>query len=488
MYRQIKSLFHHKPRWVVFASGAILPLSFAPFNFLPIACLSYYVFWKHIMRAKTWRNAFVTGWLFGFGQFVFGLYWISNAVLVEADTFWWLVPFALLGFPACLAIFIALPSVLWFGLREKIGPNRYLLNAVCLAGLLAFGEFARGTVLTGFPWNNIAMTWGSWLWLSQNIVWSGFYGLSFIVLLWLIAPASLWAQGRRMQAISLSSGVLLIAISFGIWRIETEPEITQGPRIAIVQPHVEQDRKLRQQDRQDILQELLSLTAQAVQAKADYIIWPETAVPYLIDEDPNFGRLLEGIMPEASVLITGAIRRQKTMEAVGDDAPLYDYYNSAQLWSGVGSLLDVSDKKHLVPFGEYLPFQEYLERFGFQQLTRLRGGFTPGTKESVLASDAGIKFMPLICYEAIFPLNNEASKKIDILLNLTNDAWFGISVGPYQHLAQSRLRAIEAKRPLIRAANTGVSIVFDHMGREIDRMGLGQKGILIVSLPLAKHE
>ncbi len=488
MYRQIKSFFYHNPRYAVFASGAILPFAFAPLNFLPIACFSYYVFWRHLLRSQTWRSAISTGWWFGFGQFVFGLYWISNAVLVEAETFWWLVPFALFAFPAFLAIFIALPSAIWFGLREKIGRNKHWLNAICLAALIAFGEFARGTVLTGLPWNNIAMTWGGWLWLSQNIVWSGFYGLSFIVLLWLIVPASLWAQGRRMQAIIISLGVLMIATSFGFWRLEKEPEIEQSLKIAIVQPHVEQERKLRQQDRQETLQELLALTAQAVQKEANYIIWPETAVPYLIDEDPNFGRLLRGIMPETSVLVTGAIRRQKTIEADDDDASLYDYYNSAQLWSGAGRLLDVSDKKHLVPFGEYLPFQELLERLGFQQLTRQRGGFMPGTSESVLVSGLGIKFMPLICYEAIFPLKSQAATKVDVLLNLTNDAWFGKSAGPYQHMAQARLRAIETGRPLIRAANTGVSVVFDHMGRELDRMELGQKGILVVTLPLVKHE
>ena len=483
MYRQIKTIFSAYPWVAVFIAGALLPFAFAPSAVLPVACVAYYFFWIHMLRASDWRAAFATGWWFGFGQFVIGLYWIGNAVLIEADTFWWLLPFAVLLFPAGLAFFIAIPAAIWAALRLRLGTDNNIISAIILAALLALAELARGTILTGFPWNNIAMVWGSWLWLSQISAWTGFYGLSLIVLLWLMVPVALWAAGRQLFGAIVSVFVLVVAIGLGLWRLEASPPQQGGPRIAIVQPHIEQGRKLNVADRQAILRELLDLTEQAVKAEAEYVIWPETAVPFMIDEEPAFAKLLSAKLPPETILITGAIRRQKQTGQMISGVTEFDYYNSAQLWRG-GALRSLGDKRHLVPFGEYLPLQNFLESFGFEQLTRQRGGFTAGASAPILSDAGGIRFLALICYEAIFPIGSLYVDDADVIVNLTNDAWFGETAGPHQHLAQARLRAIEARRPLIRAANTGVSAVFDHMGRRLGRLDLGKKGVLIVRVPL----
>ncbi len=211
--------------------------------------------------------------------------------------------------------------------------------------------------------------------------------------------------------------------------------------------------------------------------KTQLIIWPETAIPALIDETPWFGDALRAELPHADVhLMTGAVRRQtingKTV-----------YFNAAMLWRGDGQLLQRSDKHQLVPFGEYLPMQGLLEAIGLQQLTKLRGGYEAGPPAARFGNQVIPTVAPLICYEAIFPLLTDAAERPAWLANMTNDGWFGKSIGPRQHLAHVRLRAIEQGLPLVRSANTGISAAFDGHGRLLGALPLGQSGTLSVNLP-----
>jgi apolipoprotein N-acyltransferase len=205
------------------------------------------------------------------------------------------------------------------------------------------------------------------------------------------------------------------------------------------------------------------------------VVWPETTLPFLLDEEKFFPRLLEARLAPLPILMAGSVRRQ--IGPAGEIA----FFNALQVWSGDGQLLDTADKHKLVPFGEFLPFQNLLEWLGFQQLTRQRGGFTAGPPNAEVTGPNGQAFGVMICYEAIFPRRYQADLRA--LINITNDAWFGHTAGPYQHLAQARLRAIETGLPLIRVANTGITAAFDGLGRNLGAIALGQRDTITVRLP-----
>ncbi len=491
------------PRWGGFLAGAILPLAYPPFFILPVFYLSYgLVFWLAISPSQrppneasrapshtVWQLALL-GWCFGFGQFLTGLLWIGEAFLVEAELFLWALPFAVTGLPAGLALFTALAFAL-FGYTRRFFARASLSGwpaFIWLALLLAAVEFARGHILTGLPWNLPLMGWAGWLYLAQPLALIGPYGLSLAAL----ASAALAVSGTRKALIgALALPVLALLYSIYALHISPSPQQTDDVNIAIIQPNLEQKEKWDPALRDAHIEKTFTLTALALQLApdTDLLVWPETAIPALIDEGPGFADLLAARLPQNRqleggplYLMTGAIRRRATLDG-------HDYYNSAQIWSAHGLLLAKSDKHHLVPFGEYLPLQGLLEMIGLRQLTKLRGGYTSGPPQPILSA-AGLPLLaPLICYEAVFPHlarhKTSGAARPAALFNLTNDGWFGTSFGPHQHLAQARLRAIEQGLPLIRAANTGISAAFDARGRLIDRLALAEKGVLTLRLPPA---
>ncbi len=518
------------PRRAVFLAGAVLPLAYPPFFLLPIFYLSYgLVFWLAMRALNDMPNdapllasfhLAVLGWCFGFGQFLTGLLWIGEAFLVEAELFLWALPFAVTGLPAGLALFtglaFALCGLTWRFFRppHQGAPTSNWPALIWLALLLAAVEFARGHILTGLPWNLPLMGWAGWLYLAQPVALIGPYGLSLMALLSaaLLTAAftgqhagqhagqhegQLMAANGRVFFCALCLPVLALLYAFYALNIAPPPQQIDDLNIAIIQPNLDQKEKWDPDLRDAHIEKTFSLTALALQLApdTDLLVWPETAIPALIDEGPGFADLLTARLPQNRTqtgaqngaqergplyLLTGAIRRSATVNG-------FDYYNSAQIWSARGLLLARSDKHHLVPFGEYLPLQGFLEKIGLQQLTKLRGGYSAGPPQAVLSTARLPLLAPLICYEAVFPHlarhQTDGAARPAALFNLTNDGWFGTSFGPHQHLAQARLRAIEQGLPLMRAANTGISAAFDARGRLIDRLALAEKGVLTLRLP-----
>jgi apolipoprotein N-acyltransferase len=213
-----------------------------------------------------------------------------------------------------------------------------------------------------------------------------------------------------------------------------------------------------------------------------HLIWPESAFPFFLTREPDALDQIAALLPEGTVLITGAVRAPE----MPPDAAITRAYNSIYVIDHDGSILSIYDKVHLVPFGEYLPFQDQLERMGLLALTKVRGGFIPGARRRAISVPRAPSFVPLICYEVIFPGEAvPAGERAGWMLNLTNDGWFGLSPGPYQHFAQARLRAIEEGLPVVRAANTGISAVIDPLGRVTASLPLGSEGVLDAGLPRA---
>ncbi|HTS41436.1 MAG TPA: apolipoprotein N-acyltransferase [Xanthobacteraceae bacterium] len=476
---------------IAFAAGAISVVGLAPFNVWPVLFLTFPVMvWLIDGAAASRMNAILraahAGWWFGFGYFLAGVYWVGYAFLVDAKTFGWLLPFAVIGLPLYLAFYTAFGFALARGLWTR-GPVRVL----ALALSLTIAEWLRGHLFTGFPWNAYGYALTGPLVLAQASALLGLWGLTFLAVAIFASPATLADESAdtRRPWFPLAVGfVTLAALTvYGAVRLSLNPTaFVDGVRLRIMQPNLPQDDKFNYGAKQRVMSRYINLSNRKIGPQslgvgdATHLIWPESPFPFLLAREPDALAQIADLLPAGTVLITGGVRAPEIPTGtIGLRA-----YNSVFVIDHQGTILSIYDKVHLVPFGEYLPFQDFLERLGIMQLTKLPGGYLAGDRRRVLTAPRAPKFLPLICYEIIFPgaivPNGE---RPDWLLNLTNDGWFGTSSGPYQHLQQARVRAIEEGLPLVRAANTGISAVVDPLGRTIKSLPLGAEGVLDSSLP-----
>nr|WP_218626258.1 apolipoprotein N-acyltransferase [Bradyrhizobium sp. dw_78] len=476
---------------IALIAGALSALAMAPFNAWPVLFLTLPVMVWLIDGAGAGRRqgvpaAAMAGFWFGLGYFVPGLYWIGYAFLVDASTFAWLMPFAIFGLPAYLALFTAFG----FALARLIW-TRDASRVIALAAALTVSEWLRGHMLTGFPWNAFGYALTEPLALAQTGSLIGLWGLTFLSVAIFASPAALidgTSRGRKPWLAPAAALLLLLAMAvFGCVRLSRQPTtMVAGLKLRIMQPNLQQDERFNYSAKAAVMQKYLALSDRASGPQStgvrdvNMLIWPESAFPFFLTREPDAMAEIADLLPKGTVLITGAVRAPDLPPGVR----ITRAYNSIYVIDHDGSVLSVYDKLHLVPFGEYLPFQDWMERLGFQQLTKVQGGFIPGTRRHTLEIPHAPRMLPLICYEAIFPGNvTERNDRPGWIVNLTNDGWFGISTGPYQHLQQVRLRAIEEGLPVVRAANTGISAVIDPMGRIVARLGLGLEGVLDSGLP-----
>ena len=366
------------------------------------------------------------------------------------------------------------------------GASRILALAVGLT----VAEWLRGHVLTGFPWNVLGYALASPLPLAQSAALIGLWGLTFLAVLVYASTAVLAderADTRRpWLAPVLSIAVLTALAVYGVERLRANPTtFVDGVRLRLMQPNLQQDEKFNYSHRELVMSRYLALSDRATGPGADgvrdvtHLIWPESAFPFFLTRDAEALAQIASLLRAGSVLVTGAVRAPEGVP----EAAVTRAYNSVYVIDHDGSILSVYDKVHLVPFGEYLPFQDFLEELGLRQITNLRGGFIPGDRARILKVPRAPDVLPLVCYEIIFPEAVPAGQRPGWMVNLTNDGWFGLSPGPYQHFQQARLRAVEQGLPLVRAANTGISGVVDPFGRVIAELPLGTEGVLDARLP-----
>lgn len=472
---------------VAFLAGAFGALALPPFGFFAALFISFpMLVW--LMDGSTgnphggWlarlRSAFWIGWVFGFGYFVASLWWLGNALLVEADDFAWALPLAVLGLPAFLALFYGLATaiarILWsdgFGRIAALG--------------FAFGlcEWLRSFVATGFPWNAVGYAAMPIPLMMQSATFLGIFGVSALAVFVFSAPALIGTK-RGMKPGLLLAGLLICAhLGYGAWRLNlpVAAQAENDPLLRIVQPVIDQSRKLDDAERSSIFEEHLALTALPPEnggKRPDIIVWPETSVPFILTQNPDALARIAEVLQDGQVLVTGAVRAE---DAGAGLAPRY--YNSIYVIDSEGQIVSAADKMHLVPFGEYLPYEDLLRSIGISDAIAMPGGFTPAAARTMLTLPGGRTFYPLICYEAIFPGEiDDGIERSGALLNVTNDGWFGATPGPYQHFQQARIRAVENGLPLIRAANTGISAVIDPYGRIIRGLDYNQKGVMDATL------
>lgn len=480
------------PRWLTEArgfradliallAGALAALALPPLAVLPTLLLAFPILLALINAADRGRVAARRGWWFGFGYHLIGLYWITEAILFEAARFWWLVPLAVPALSAVLALFIAIPAwIAWFAApgRSVAEPAQNkpdqppqirsgLAQVMTLAGGWVLGDLARQFFATGFPWNPLGSVWairgsiGDVMLQPAALV--SVHGLTLATVVLACAPVMCW-RGRV-----LCLAVFIAWIGYGLHRMAAPSPPDQPVNVVLVQGNIPQGQKWDPAMRNAVFDRYLRLTDEGVRAAGPgqtVVVWPETASPFLLDATAL--QAISAASHGATVLV-GAVRFDR------NDRPR----NALFAVTGTGSVAALYDKWHLVPFGEYQPSWAQI---GIQLVPG--GGFAPGPGPRTLHIPGLPPVGALICYEAIFPgqVIDEADRP-DWMVNVTNDAWFGTSSGPRQHLAAARMRAVEEGLPLLRAANTGISAAFGARGHEITRIGMEQTGVHSIKLP-----
>ncbi len=449
--------------------GAASALALPPVHALPVLLLTFPAFLALLGRAATWKRAALLGFLFGWGHHVAGLYWVTHSLFTDIGRWWWLVPVAAPGIALPLALFSVIPAlVAW---RATPGWRRWLGFAAAWAvaeSLRALGP------LGGFPWNLLGSAWAFHPLPLQPAALVGAFGLSFLTAL--LAALPHWHSRRAWAG---GAAALVLWLGFGAWRLSAPEPPAPGVRMVLVQGNVPQDTKWSEAQRIPIFRRYLQLTREGTERAAAHggavvAIWPETASPFLLAQDPDaIAAAAEALAPGA-LLLAGTVRAEW---AAG--GRLSALWNSLVALSDAAEVREVFDKFHLVPFGEYMPLG------GLLPIRVVTGGmdFSAGPGPRTLALGGLPPVSPLICYEVIFPGRVWAGERPAWLLNVTNDAWFGVSAGPFQHFAAARMRAVEEGMPLVRAAQTGISAVVDARGRVVARLGLNAMGVLEAELP-----
>jgi apolipoprotein N-acyltransferase len=449
--------------------GAIAALALPPVHLLPVLLVSLPAFCVMAAAAPSARRAAWVGLAWGWGFHLAGLHWLTNAILTEVERYWWLVPVAVPALALPLGAFSVLPA-----LAARLAAPGWPRIAAFAAAFIA-AEMLRGLLFTGFPWNLIGTVWAFGALPLQLAAWIGVHGLGLLTVLMALAPLA----GRRgwIGAGVALGGLLLV----GLVRLLPEEPAPHPVALVLVQGNVAQELKWREDNRWPIFRRYIEMTADGIAIARDeapdsriLVVWPETASPFLLASDREAARLASQPLPEDGLLLAGSLRA-----AFGEGGRLERAWNSLVALDAAGQALAAVDKSHLVPFGEYMPLR------GLLPVRLVQGGFDfaagPGLRTVTLPGLPG--FTALICYEVIFPGRVTPAERPGFLVNITNDAWFGVSAGPWQHLAAARLRAVEEGLPLVRAAQTGVSAVFDGRGRMVASLGLAQTGVVVAPLP-----
>ncbi|MBH9974575.1 MULTISPECIES: apolipoprotein N-acyltransferase [Bartonella] len=473
-----------------FASGGITAFALTPFYLFPIAFATFPVLVLLLDvtsgeadRKTRFKAAFLTCFSFGFGYFVFGLWWLASAMLVDPLSFAWAIPFAVLGLPFYLALYWGLAggcAILFW----KKGLSRLFT----LAFALGIAEYLRATLLTGFPWNAIGYTIMPTPLFMQSDAVVGLYGMNALAVLLYTLPATLFDKSGRKIALTIGVGLFAAHTGFGAIRLYNALPVESYDKaekwVRLVQPSIKQDEKLDNEVRYAMFEAHMKLSEEPFSSgehELSYIVWPETAVPYILDYVPEAKTRIASILKPHQWAIVGAVRSSGAPNDKNNR-----YFNTIETIDGNGNILSSSDKVHLVPFGEYLPFQSFFDKIGLHALAVMAGGYSSNSIRQTVKMPDGFVYLPMICYEVIFPDGmGYKGDKPQAILNVTNDGWFGNTPGPYQHFDQARLRAVELGIPLIRAANNGISAVVDPYGRIVRSLELNNIGVLDSPIPPA---
>lgn len=429
-------------------------------------------------------QTFLIGWWFGLGHFGVSLYWVHHSLLTDPERYAWLVPFAVLLIPSILAIFTGAVTLAYSLLPGTLRVTKLF----GFAALWVIAEYIRTWFpFGGFPWNLAGYGWGHFDGILQLAAISGIYGLSFLFVLFSTSPALLLTttvkqkrirfrqNDRAYLTVMLPLILIVAAILVAGEKRYQNATLENNISIRLVQANIPIRKIQDPEEWFSIIQDHVEMSQQTpAPSSLNLIIWPESANSFLLDREPRLRAMLANVVPEGGLLLTGSMRGE------GDEKN-WQAWNTIHGINDKGEIIASYDKATLVPFGEYVPLRWL---FFFMDAIAMPGDFARGLGAQTITVNGIPPFSPLICYEAIFPQRIvDKNHRPEWLLNVTNDAWFGDSSGPYQHFEMARVRAIEQGLPLVRAANTGISAVFDAYGRIVKQTQLNEKTVMDVPLP-----
>jgi len=475
MIKKLNSIIAKHYKTTAFMLGCISVQTLPPFYHWYLLFPVFTSLLLLLNNTKTPKQAFNLGWLFGFGFFSCGLSWINNALLINPSETGWLIPITFVASGAFLGLFIGIPTLCCYFFKSLY--SRFL----SLASLIVIFEWIRSWIFTGFPWNLWGTTLTFNLPLSQTASVFGTYGLSLLVILISSSPALFFYYKNKKSIIICIISIIITPIILYTWgnlRIKSlQDDSNSSIKARIVQPSIPQSVKWSPNLQQEHFQKYIDMSAQSLTNDTTLTIWGETASPYLLDMDTKAKQLALQAIGDKGYLITGQVRYQDNY--YGGYIPL----NSALVISKNGNIDASYDKSHLVPFGEYIPFRQFLPNF-IKPIANTISDFKAGRGPEIISLPNIPPFGIQICYEIIFPhqIINPQNKP-QWLINLTNDGWYGVSSGPYQHMVSTQLRAIEEGITIIRSANSGISGIINRYGKIISSLPLHQENILDIYLP-----
>lgn len=481
---KIKNFFKSK-FFIALLAGIFCSLAFAPFHFFVAAVVSLSIFYSLLERESQRKTIFWLGFAYGFGYFLSGIYWIAISLLVDADKFSWLIPFALTLIPSALALYLALFAVSYKTLVRRLKLEETYKKILVFTLCWLIFEVLRSILFTGFPWNLLGYVWMFDVTFAQLASIFGIYGLTVFAVLTCLFPVLFFKPLGKKPLSEISSGdeilgailtlFLIGNLIYGTSHIDNKKLVHDHEnRLRLVQGNIKQEMKWDASQKYKNFLKHIELTNSQDLSGIKAVIWSETSVPYVVDHSAELMGNLKSAVPINGSLITGGIRLQQQ-----------DGENNFNVWNSIfivdeNGVIDFYDKHHLVPFGEYVPLQKYLPFI--EKITDGAVGFSEGKGAKTIVAK-GLSFSPLVCYEVIFS-NEVINRKFrpELLLNLTNDAWFGTSSGPYQHFDMAKMRSIEYGISLARVANTGITAFVDPFGRVVEKINLNQTGIIDVDL------
>jgi len=475
MIARVENFFCSLQGWrrylAAFVAGVFMVSAMPPVGFFPALFVSIPILMWLVATARGGFGAFMTGWTFGCGYFIVGLYWLGIAFKAFFSHAMWLFPVSVIGIPVYIALYYALAALLAWPFRRA--RTHYALMFVVT---LFWAEYLRGHFLTNFPWNHLGYGWHHVLPVLQSAAWFGIYGLTLMTLIWAAAPV----MSRRMGAVLLLS--LFFVAGYGTYHLRLNPTVETPHLVRIVQPNISQAEKEDVRNKDDIFQRHLRLSATETphDDKIRFVVWPETAIDVFNAEDRrNIDRVTLSLPPNAYGLI--GVHRMVPAPVPGARNSLIVLHQRSR------RLIAQHDKFILAPWGEYVPYANILKKTPFGQYLAAAQPLVagPGPSTIRLGPDELPAFSPIICYESTFAgrMKDRSRGKPEFLLFITNDAWSMGTPGPAQHFGFARVRAIEEGLPIVRAANSGISGIIDAKGRVLHRLALDEVGIIDAPLP-----
>ena len=457
---------------IPFILGTITSFSLPPYNFFFINFITFpllLIFLILNYQKGKWLS-FKIGWMFGFGYFVSNLYWITNSLTFE-DSFKYLIPFALILIPLFLGIFYGLVTFIcsYFSLNKKFS------SILIFSIFFSLIEFVRSFILGGFPWNLVAYSWSNYLSFLQILSYVGTYSFNLLCLSIFLIPTIIFFNYKKIKKISILVIALLAILTnffYGFLNLKNN-EIVEEKKldfvIKIISPKVDIKRFFENENPEKIISEIIKLSEPNILEETIFI-FPEGVLSNVYLEDiKNYKYIFQENFSDNHKIVMGINSSQDT-----------EVFNSMVVLDKNLITLAKYNKNKLVPFGEFLPFESFLNKFGLKKITQGYGSFSSDIERKILNIN-DINFVPLICYEIIYSGKiNKTEDDFDLILNISEDGWFGNSVGQYQHFSHSIFRSIEEGKNLIRSANNGIAAFIDSKGNIISQIESTRKGFIEV--------